>query len=91
MDRSDPNCKKIITNYPVRFLPGLEEWQINSYFDDYEYYEKLISKDEVCWILVPNYSTKEITNEIDEKLSTGEYQLLFSTDKWVPYRLIKIK
>lgn len=91
MDRSDPNCTRIITNYPVNYLPGLEGFQINSYFDDYEFYEKLISNNDVCWILVPNYSNKQITTEINEKISTGEYKLLFSTDKWVPYRLIKIK
>lgn len=91
MDRSDPSCKKIITNYPVRFLPGLEEMQTNSYFDDYEFYETLINKTEICWILVPNYSNKQITDEINNKLASGEYQLLFSSDNWVPYRLIKIK
>lgn len=91
MDRSDPSCKKIITNYPVRFLPGLEDMQTNSYFDDYEFYETLTKKAEICWILVPNYSNKQITDEIDNKLASGEYQLLFSSDNWVPYRLIKIK
>lgn len=91
MDRSEPDCKKIITNYPIRYLPGFEDWQIDSYFDDYQYYEKLVSNESVCWLLVPGYSIKQITEEIDKRISTGDYQLLFSSDNWVPYRLIKIK
>jgi len=91
LDRSDPNCKKIITNYPIQFLPGFETMQVNSYFNDYGVYKKLVSDPEVCWMLVPGSTQQGVENEINQNLTNGTYQLLFSTTKWVPYRLIKVR
>jgi hypothetical protein len=91
LDRSDPSCKKIITNYPIQFLPGFETMQVNSYFNDYGVYKKLVSDPEVCWMLVPGSTQQDVENEIDQNLTNGTYQLLFTTTKWVPYRLIKVR
>ncbi len=91
LDRSDPTCKKIITNYPVRFLPGLETMQVNSSFKDFEFYQELISDPEVCWLLVQEGVEQDVENEIDQNLTNGTYQLLFSTTNAFPYRLIKIR
>ena len=91
LDRSNPQCGKILTNYPVDFLPDLEGMEINSYFNDYAYYEKYIADPAVCWLLIPNGRDPKIEAEITQKLDDGTYELLFSTTKWVPYRLIKIR
>ncbi|MBA4376188.1 MAG: hypothetical protein C0401_08465 [Anaerolinea sp.] len=84
-------CSKIITNYPVMYLPGLEDNQVNSYFSDYGVYQILIKDPSSCWMLVPNYAEDSIKREIQSKLGSGEYTLLFETKKWVPYMLVQIK
>jgi hypothetical protein len=91
MDRSDPNCKLILTNYPVNYLPGFEGTQLNSYFNDYGIYEKYLLNTTVCWMLVPNGIDSSVNDEIEQNLNDGKYELLFTTDKWIPYRLIKIR
>ena len=91
LDRSNPDCKKILTNYPVYFLPELESMQLNSNFNDYASYEKFIADPGVCWMLKPNNIDPAIQSEIDQNLQKGTYKLLFTTTKWIPYQLIKIR
>jgi hypothetical protein len=91
LDKSNPVCKKILTNYPVDFLPGMKGMQVNTYFDDFEYFQMQIQDRETCWILIPNYAISEVKSFIDEQVLTGKYQVLFSSENWVPYELIKIK
>jgi len=85
------SCYKILTNYPLNFLPGLEENQVNSWFNDYGYYQLLIKDPSTCWVLVPNYADQLIKNDIQANLINGKYTLIFETKNWVPYQLIKIK
>jgi hypothetical protein len=37
------------------------------------------------------FATDEIKADIDEHLADGTYQMLFSSDYWVPYDLIQIR
>ncbi len=91
LDRSNPVCQRILTNYPVAFLPGLKDMQLNTYFSDYEDYVVQIEEPDVCWMLVPNYANALIQENIEQNLNSGKFTLLFSTENWVPYRLIRIK
>jgi hypothetical protein len=91
LDRSDPTCNRILTNYPVNFLPGMKGEQLNFYFADYSAYLSLVQEPDVCWMLVPNYATDQIKIHIAENIENGIFQLVFSTTNWVPYQLIKIK
>ncbi len=87
----EQGCSRVLTNYPVMYLPGLETNQVNSYFSDYENHQLLISDPAVCWMLVPNYAEDAIKKEIEAKVASGEYTLLFETKEWVPYQLVKIR
>jgi hypothetical protein len=91
LDRSNPDCKRILTNYPVAYLPGLQEMQLNTYFSDYKDYITQIEEPDVCWMLVPNYADALIQEDIEQNLTSGRFTLLFSTENWVPYQLIKIR
>lgn len=87
----EAGCTKILTNYPVMYLPGLENNQVNSYFSDFENHQLLIEDPSVCWMLIPNYAEDAIKKDIQAKVVSGEYTLLFETKEWVPYQLVKIR
>jgi len=91
LDWTNPLCKRVLTNYPVSYLPGLKDAQLNTYFSDYGDYLAQIKEPDVCWMLVPNYANEQIRKDIETNLASGKFVLLFSTEKWVPYQLIKIK
>ena len=91
LDRSNPECQRILTNYPVDYLPGMKGMQFNSYLEDYDNFLVHIQEPDVCWLLVPNYADIQVREYIAEKIEKGDYQLLFATEKWVPYQLIKIR
>ncbi len=91
LDRSNPACKRILTNYPVDYLPGMKGMQFNFYFAEYDRYLVHIQEPDICWMLVPNYANYQVQDDIAEKIKTGQYKLLFSTENWVPYQLIQIR
>jgi hypothetical protein len=92
LDFSRDNCHSILTNFPVRFLPGMEDRQVNFSFNDLGMYQKFTADPTICWILVPgSLSIGEVEDDIAAKLANGTYKLLFDTNKWVPYQLIQIR
>jgi len=92
LDFSQEGCQHILTNYPVDYLPGMEGKQINFYFEDFDVYTKYAADPSVCWMLVPLTSAiGSVQSDIDAKLADGTYTLLYDTNNWVPYELIKIR
>jgi hypothetical protein len=84
-------CEKIVTNYPVMYLPGLETKQINSYLDDFDEYKAFIEDNTICWMLVPNYANYLIKEDIQRRIGNGDYELLYNTQEWIDYQLIQIR
>lgn len=82
----------VITNYPMENLPGLRDKSIGNLFTDYEGYRFTLENinSENTYILIPKHSNQLIMEEIDEKISNGEYTLLLEDDSWIPYLLIKV-
>ena len=92
LDFSRGDCQSILTNYPVSFLPGMKERQINFYFTDFGMYEKYAADPTICYMLVPGSAALDtVKQDIAQKVENGTYQLLFTTDDWVPYQLIQIR
>ncbi len=91
MDRSNPDCVKILTDYPVDYIPGLDGMQTHSTFNDYVYHEKMKQDPHICWILARFNVDPQIENDIAINLQKGIYQELKVSSDWIPYRLIKIK
>jgi 4-amino-4-deoxy-L-arabinose transferase-like glycosyltransferase len=92
LDYSQEGCKSILTNYPVSYLPGLEDRMVEFYFTDFGMYQKFVADPSVCWMLVPiNRALDTVNDDINARLDDGSYQLIFESDNWVPYELIKIR
>jgi hypothetical protein len=82
---------KILTNYPIRFLPGLENNQIYFRFSDYQSFMAWIQYPEIGYILVPTYADDQIKNYIDQRLTDGTFKLIFEDSEWISYTMIKIR
>ena len=79
---------QILTNYPMDYLPGLQGHKHSSVFTDYQSYLEDISDRSIDYLLVPNYADRQILDDIEEKIKTGDFQLIFEDDTWIPYQFI---
>lgn len=82
---------KILTNYPIQLLPGLENDQIFFAYSDYQSFIAFIKYPEIGYIFVPTYADDQIKNYIDQQLKNGTFELIFEDTEWIPYRMIKIR
>ncbi len=89
VDKHGPDVR-IATNYPVAALPGLEEMQVNFWYQDFDTYRALVADGAVNYLLAPARMDGRIEADIEQKLASGAYKLLFEDDRYVPYRFIKI-
>lgn len=81
---------KVLTDYPIRFLPGLEARQEVFQFTDLPSFELALQQPQVEYILIPVNSDHEILSYIDGRLKSGAYTLLFEDDRFIPYWFIQI-
>jgi len=88
-ETADPE-PRILTNYPLAYLPGLSGAQVEFWFRDYNQYFGLISQPEIGYLLVPSTADDAILQDIERRLVISEFQLIFSDDNFIPYRLIRI-
>jgi len=82
---------KILTNYPINNLPGLEGIQVSHWYQSSEEFFQLLSTGEISYLLAPTNGNDEIMGFIDEKMKSGEFELLYENSDFVQYRFIKIK
>ena len=80
----------ILTNYPIRLLPGLENNQISFNFSDYDIFLQKVSDPSIEYMFVPNKADRQILEYIEQKIANGDYELVFEDNKWITYRLIRI-
>ncbi len=81
----------IMTNYPIRYLPGLENSQIEiGNFADYNLYHWVIDNHPEARLMLvfEDRADEQVLQEIDAKLEAGNYELIFRDGK---YMFIKIK
>ena len=81
---ANPFPGKILTNYPVGFLPGFEGREIHFGFNDLKDFDWALKQDDIGFLLVPNYATEEVQERIKFGVETGEFTWIFSTDKFIP-------
>jgi len=82
----------IMTNYPIQYLPGLENLQIDiGNFGDYEYYQW--TKDqhpEVRLMLIfEGRADDTVFQEIQENIENGNYELIFKQGNYLFVRIIR--
>jgi hypothetical protein len=81
---------KVLTNYPMVFLPGLEGNQVTFDFDDYGRFLTHLTNPEIEFMLLPNGTGDQIRDYIDQKIESGDYQFLARDKQWKTYTLIRI-
>jgi hypothetical protein len=79
----------IITNYPVGWLPGLEDIWRNEIFQDYDAYRKTLQRfPDVTLILVPTLGiNQEILDELQQFIDVGTYQVIFREGAYILVRI----
>lgn len=79
-----------LTNYPIQYLPNLENKQISFWYDDDELFFSLIQNPQITHLLVPSSANANINNYLNEKVKSGELLFLFEDTHWIPYRMYQI-
>lgn len=76
----------IITNYPLQYLPGLEEMQIEAgNFQDYDFYQwvKEQNPEARLMLIQRGKASEQVVQDIDQKLDSGKYQLIFKKNNYM--------
>lgn len=81
---------KILTNYPMEFLPGLKNYQVRFDFQDQNVFLSHLDNREIEYLLYSNSITPEIREYIDSKINDGSYELLLVNTQWRKFTLVKI-
>ena len=81
---------KILTNYPVRFLPGFEQSQLNFNFDSFIDFQSKIEDPTIGYLLVPSYAIGEIQDNIQDLINTGQVKFLWEDHSWISYSFYEI-
>jgi hypothetical protein len=81
---------RIMTNYPMEYIPGLSEYQVRFDFQDYDQFLGRIENPEIEYLLVPNVTDDQIKDYIDARVEAGDYQVINRDKQWKVFTLIKI-
>ena len=81
---------RILTNYPVGYLPGLENAQVNFWYNDPMVFEAQIQEGEITHLLAPLYPHEHIEEIIQQNLESGKFTLIFEETGFIPYRFIRV-
>ena len=81
---ANPAKGKILTNYPVDYLPGFEGRQFYFLYNNVKDFEWAIAHDGVNFLLVPSFASQEVKDRIRQGVETGELSLIFSNENYIP-------
>jgi hypothetical protein len=82
---------KILTNYPVRYLPGFEQNQIQFSFRDYNRFLQFTTDPGIRYMLIPsNMLDAQVEKYVNEKIASGSYRVLLVDKSWVKYTLLEV-
>lgn len=82
---------RILTNYPINFLPGLEGKQSSFWYDDIAVFKSVQKQPEIGYLLIPPSAAPDIIEIVERKLASGEYEFIFeNTEGGYRYRFIRI-
>jgi hypothetical protein len=89
---TNPGNFKVISQYPVNSLPGLENSMTPFPFGDYGVFQALVNNPEYNYILLPGSANPQIQEYVDQQLSAKKYALIFEDqNNYGQYSLIKIR
>jgi hypothetical protein len=81
---------RVLTNYPMNYLPGLGAYQVRFDYQDYDQFIAKIQNPEIEYLLVPNVIDSRVKGYINERVEAGDYQVLSRDKQWKVFTLIKI-
>jgi hypothetical protein len=81
---------KILTNYPMEFLPGLKNYQVRFDFQDQNVFLSHLENQDVEYLLFSNSVTPEIRDYIESKVNDGSYEVVLVNTQWRKFTLVKI-
>ncbi|HSM25044.1 MAG TPA: phospholipid carrier-dependent glycosyltransferase [Anaerolineaceae bacterium] len=82
---------KILTNYPVDFLPGFENSQMSFMYNDLNYLETRLFVEDVGYLLYPSSVSGEIEEFINELESKDLISHVFESSTYIPYKFAVVK
>ena len=82
---------RILTNYPLQYIPGLEETGRNFSFRSLEVLQAKIENEHITHLLVPQNIPEDIRGFIEKKIANGDYEVIFTSKVWKPYTFIQIR
>ncbi|MEJ5202043.1 MAG: hypothetical protein WHV66_07380 [Anaerolineales bacterium] len=91
LEQSGEENPRILTNYPVAYLPGLENAQLEYWFTDLASFDELTRRPEVNYILMPFNASEDIQSAVEQRIRSGQYELLFEDEGYLGYRFIHIR
>jgi len=89
IQQDGPNTK-ILTNYPIRYLPGLEDNHVQFGFQNFDTFITWVDDPSIQYLLINNRASDQIKSYIDGKINEGDYELVFIDKEWVKYTMIRI-
>jgi hypothetical protein len=89
LDEERPNTK-VLTNYPMEYLPGLKEHKVSFIFQDYDLFLANINNTDIDYILLPNSAADMIKDYITAEISAGNYKMIAKNTEWKKFTFIKI-
>ena len=81
---ANPSEGKILTNYPVDFLPGFEGRQFYFLYNNTKDFEWAIAREGVSYLLVPSFTSQEVKDRISQGVENGEFLFVFSNENFIP-------
>ena len=81
---------RILTNYPVDYLPGLQGKQNSFWFNDLPVLLSEMKDTRNGYLLVPSGAGGEVAEAIEQRLARGELKLIFDAAGGYAYRFYKI-
>jgi hypothetical protein len=76
--------EKIITQYPIRYLPGFEDSQIRYRFETYEgYVSKKEEHPDVKLLLIEKSANEQVLEEVFGNIDKGNYKLIFDDQGYI--------
>jgi len=87
---ANPSQGKILTNYPVDYLPGFEGRQFYFLYDNLKDFEWALKLEEVKFLLVPSFASDEVKARLQKGVADGELTPVFSNDSFIPEKFYTI-
>jgi len=81
---------KILTNYPVQYLPGFEQSEVSFYYNDLVVFNSEMKDGTIGYLLVPVYANSDIQDAIQNLLQEGNLKFPWEDHGWIEYSMYEL-